>query len=242
MTKYEEVYEQIKERILDKTFPPKSYLPSEESLAISYQVSRETLRKSLQMLASEGYIQKVAKKGNMVLPADQFTLSATLLSNFKEFTQSQGESFDTETRVYKFEAEAASPSFLKAELMRPSGTPMYAISRQRILNGESVIIDKDFIVKSVIPGLTKEIAAQSIYDYIEKDLALSIGYAKREIKVEPVTTEDQQFLDLSAADTHLVVVRSRAYLADSRFFQFTESRHRIDKFKILEFAKRRNSW
>ena len=36
----------------------------------------------------------------------------------------------------------------------------------------------------------------------------------------------------------VVVVKSYTYLEDRSLFQYTESRHRTDKFKFVDFARR----
>jgi GntR family transcriptional regulator, trehalose operon transcriptional repressor len=36
----------------------------------------------------------------------------------------------------------------------------------------------------------------------------------------------------------VVVIRSQVYLDDANLFQFTESRHRPDKFRFVDFARR----
>lgn len=38
--------------------------------------------------------------------------------------------------------------------------------------------------------------------------------------------------------THVVVVRNYVYLEDTTLFQYTESRHRLDKFQFVDFARR----
>ncbi|EIA20350.1 hypothetical protein KKC_07497 [Listeria fleischmannii subsp. coloradonensis] len=35
-------------------------------------------------------------------------------------------------------------------------------------------------------------------------------------------------------DTHIVVVRSAVFLKDTRLFQYTESRHRLDRFRFID--------
>ena len=37
---------------------------------------------------------------------------------------------------------------------------------------------------------------------------------------------------------HIVVVRNFVYLDDASLFQYTESRHRLDKFRFVDFARR----
>ena len=57
------------------------------------------------------------------------------------------------------------------------------------------------------------------------------------ILISPIDNRDKILLDLGK-DQHVVTVRSQIYLADGRQFQFTESRHKLDKFHFVDYAKR----
>ena len=107
-----------------------------------------------------------------------------------------------------------------------------------MVDGVASVLDIDYLDRELIPGLTKEIAQQSIYQYIEEDLKLQIGDAKKEILISPIDNLDKILLDLGK-DQHVVTVRSQVYLADGRQFQFTESRHKLDKFHFVDYAERR---
>ena len=55
--------------------------------------------------------------------------------------------------------------------------------------------------------------------------------------IRVATEEDKKYLDMKSFDM-VVVVRSYTYLDDTSLFQYTESRHRPDKFKFVDFARR----
>ena len=61
---------------------------------------------------------------------------------------------------------------------------------------------------------------------------------KKEILISPIDNRDKILLDLGK-DQHVVTVRSQVYLADGRQCQFTESRHKLDKFHFVDYAERR---
>ena len=61
---------------------------------------------------------------------------------------------------------------------------------------------------------------------------------KKEILISPIDNRDKILLDLGK-DQHVVSVRSQVHLADGRQFQFTESRHKLDKFHFVDFVERR---
>ena len=87
-------------------------------------------------------------------------------------------------------------------------------------------------------GLTKEIAEKSIYEYIEEKLNIKIGFASKIIQVETATTRDKLNLDMKFYD-FVVVVKNYVYLSDGTQFEYTESRHRPDRFIFSDFARRR---
>ncbi|HSH36153.1 UTRA domain-containing protein, partial [Schnuerera sp.] len=96
----------------------------------------------------------------------------------------------------------------------------------------------DYFNNRYVPSLTKKVCESSIYEYLENDLGLTIGFAKKEITVQQVSNEDKKYLDLEDYNM-VVVVKSYTYLDDMSLFQYTESRHRPDKFRFVDFARRK---
>ena len=92
-------------------------------------------------------------------------------------------------------------------------------------------------LKDVVPGLTKEIAETSIYDYIENTLGMSIITSKRLMTVERVTEIDTKYMDLNDYNC-LAVVSSQTYNSNGIMFEFTQSRHRPDYFSFQDTAIR----
>ena len=62
MNKYEKVYNDIKEKIINNTIKTGEFLKKEDDLAKDYNFSKLTVRKALSMLEAEGYIQKIKGK------------------------------------------------------------------------------------------------------------------------------------------------------------------------------------
>ena len=50
MKKYQQIYQILKEQILEEKYLVGDFLPSENDLKEHYQVSRDTIRKSLKLL------------------------------------------------------------------------------------------------------------------------------------------------------------------------------------------------
>ncbi|WP_090994090.1 trehalose operon repressor [Paenibacillus sp. OK003] len=233
--KFIRIYEDIAARIRTGEIEAGTLLPSELDLSESYQTSRETIRKALKMLSEEGYIQKIQGKGSIVLDIRKIDFPISGLVSFKELAKKMGHRAKTYVKV--FEEKKVDQALFK-KINFGLNEKVWEIRRVRKVDGEHVILDKDHISQRLIPGLSKEICNDSIFQYIEEELGLTISFAKKEILVEEPTAEDRELLDLEGFH-NVVVVRSQVYLEDASQFQFTEARHRPDKFRFVDFARRR---
>ncbi|SFP28533.1 GntR family transcriptional regulator, trehalose operon transcriptional repressor [Halolactibacillus halophilus] len=235
--KYLVIYQDLLEQIEDDIHPVDSYLPSENELKAQYQTSRETVRKALTLLSQNGYIQKVRGKGSVVLPQNKFDFPVSGLVSFKELRDKLGE--DNKTHVLALETRLPSRHIKKQLLIDDDdmSTLVTKVIRAREINGEKVILDKDYFLAEKISGLTAQVAQDSIYQHLEGTLGLSISFAKKEITVEDPTEEDRDSLDLDGFH-NIVVIKNYVYLDNATLFQYTESRHRPDRFRFVDFARR----
>ena len=58
MTKYQKIYQDLLEKIKQGEIKAHTLLPSENELMKIYDASRDTVRKALNLLLNDGYIQK----------------------------------------------------------------------------------------------------------------------------------------------------------------------------------------
>lgn len=237
MNKFKEIFLDLEEKIVNHEYPPHTLLPSENQLIKIYGVSRETIRKALNLLTNAGYIHKKQGKGSIVLDMNRFDFPISGLTSYKELQNTQR--IPSETIVVELKKIATSKELSKLTEW-PVASEVWKLVRQRKIDEEVVILDKDYLICSIVEELPKEKAEDSIYEYFENELDLSIAYAQKEISVEPVTKEMKELMDLHG-DQHVVSVKSLVYLEDTRCFEYTESIHRLDKFRFVEFARRRKS-
>jgi GntR family transcriptional regulator, trehalose operon transcriptional repressor len=232
--KYLVIYDELARKIQEGEYPARTILPSENELTETYQTSRETIRKALNLLAQKGLIQKIRGKGSIVLDLKKLQFPISGLVSFKELAGQMGSK--AETAVEKFTHGLPDEEIVK-QLNVNKEEPIWSVTRVRKIDGEKVILDKDHLVEKYVPGLTKEVCAQSIFDYIEGQLGRKISFAKKEFTVEEPSKEDRIHLDMEGFHA-IVVVKNYIYFDDATLFQFTESRHRPDKFRFVDFARR----
>ncbi|MDC3413263.1 trehalose operon repressor [Aquibacillus sp. 3ASR75-11] len=232
--KYDLIYQELVEKIQSGILSNGDKLPSENELAEEYETSRETIRKALHLLSQNGFIQKVRGKGSLVLDRNKFEFPVSGLVSFKELSSRLGQNVRTKVHeLILFQPESSVKNMLHCS----DETMIWKVTRTRKIDGENIILDKELIREDIIPGLTKSICEHSIYAYIEQELKKDISFAKKEIVVEKVSEEDREFLDLQGHE-QVVVIRSFVYMSDATVFQYTESRHRPDKFRFVDFARR----
>lgn len=235
MAKYRQIYERLAERMRTGEYEADSKLPSETELMHEHDASRGTVRKALDLLQEHGYVRKHHGKGVFVLRREQIEFQFNGIVSFSEVYASMlGRSITT--TVASFE-EIEAPGWLAARMNLAPGTVLYRIERIRTFDGEAVILDINYLVKELVPGLTREIASRSIYEYIEHELGLHISYAKRKIAAEDVTELDHLRLDLQDYK-YVIVITNDTFLYEGRQFEYTESRHRLDKFQFSDVARR----
>ena len=236
MKKYQEIFNDLQEKILNGSYLAGVLLPTEKELQDQYQVSRDTVRKALRLLTEKGLIQKVQGRGSQVLKQELLNFPVSGLTSYKELVDSLG--LNSQTRVISLDMMTVDEQ-TALQTGFPEGSQVWKVLRTRSIDGVVSVLDLDYLAKDCVPNLTQEIAQTSIYAYLEEDLGLDISYAQKEITIQASTERERLLMDNQ--DDYLVLIRSRVYLGDTRQFQYTESRHKIDKFQFVDFARRKHS-
>ncbi|MEG3311771.1 trehalose operon repressor [Streptococcus sp. SS-4456] len=236
MKKYQEIYYDLKEKIRTNLYPAETPLPTELQLQEIYGVSRDTVRKALAMLTEGGLIQKVQGRGSMVLKQEILNFPVSGLTSYQELTNSL--QLSSQTQVVSLEQVTVNSSLASLTGFEPY-SKVWKVVRTRSIDGKISVVDTDYLAEELVPALTVAIAEKSIYEYLEGQLGLDIAYAQKEITVEPTSREERDLMQCQ--DDYLVLIKSRVYLGDTRQFQYTESKHKIDKFRFVDFARRKHS-
>lgn len=239
-TIYEKIYKDLKQKIENNVFSYQELLPSENTLIQTYGCSRNTLRRAVSLLVTDGYVQTMQGKGvrNIYQPVAQTAFTIGEIESFRESAARNGH--QPFTRVLLFtefavdEKQAQYTGF-------PVGADIYYIQRLHYLDDIPLILNHNYFLKKAIPGLTKKIAENSIYQYLEQVLHMTIVNSKRIMTVEKMTQIDEKYLKMNADDYNcMAVVSSQTYNSDGIMFEYTQSRHRPDYFRFYDNAVRKS--
>ena len=236
MAKYEEIYSALRTGIERGTYPFLSFLPSENSLADEFGISRNTVRKALQYLASQGYVQAMQGKGIQIIFRRHRT-SHFLLAGIESLAEA-GRRLGIEVRTRLLDSSTVT---VDADLAQRSGLPegasAIALKRLRSLDGRHAIVDHNMFLAEVVPRVPREAAESSIYAYLENELGVSIVSSSRLATIEPADEEDLHYLDLGGQNC-VGVVESFSFDSSGVPFEYTRSRHAARTFSFISIAQR----
>lgn len=238
-SKYEDIYRNLKQKIESNEFASQELLPSENSLIQIYDCSRNTVRRALSRLVADGYVQTIQGKGvrNIYQPAEKAAFTIGEIESFRESALRNGQK--AETKVVLF-LEMTADEKISRRSGFPTGSELYYLQRVHYLDDRPLILNHNYFLKEAVPGLTKEIAESSIYNYLENQLHMTIVNSRRIMTVEKITEIDEKYLELNAEDYNcMAVVTSYTYNSQGVMFEFTQSRHRPDYFRFQDNAVRR---
>ena len=236
-SKYLNIYQNLKTKIETGEYEFQELLPSENQLILTYNCSRNTIRRAIGTLVTDGYVQTMQGKGvrNIFQPTLQTSFTIGGIESFKESAVRNHQIPKTEVLCF---AEIIADKKVSTKTGFAVGAELYYLQRLHYLDGKALILNHNYFLKDVVTNLTKEIAETSIYEYLENELHVSIVTSKRMMTVEKMTEIDEKYLNLGDYNC-LAVVSSQTYNSDGIMFEYTQSRHRPDYFCFRDNATRR---
>lgn len=230
-TKYEMVINILEKEILEGKYDLNKKLPTEEELMKRLNVSKNTIRKAIEILVNKGYIYRV--QGSGVFLREFSRLGCVNMKEMNGLTK-QYSNEKLESKVLNFSlinADEELASRMKCEV----NTKVYYVKRVRYMNGEPLQIEESYYNKDVIPYLNEEICSSSIFNYIRNDLKLKIGFADRVISCERLNEEEAQLLNLNKDDP-VLILNNTIFLNSGVVFDVSTEKYNYTKMKIISLT------
>lgn len=201
MTLYDQIKDDLLSKIKDGTYPEGRTIPSELELAEMYGVSRPTIRQALQILVSDGYLEKRRRRGTVVTKpkvSQSFTMS---ISSFEDAMRLAGRLPKTKALVFKRERANAEVE-KRLELTR--GQDVFKLVRLRYADDLPNVFVESYIPCTLYPGLDS-------FDFNESSLYAAMDTcgnpvmtARRRLEVIKADGAAAALLDVEAGDPLLL--------------------------------------
>ena len=219
---YEGIYREIRSRIINGTYAFQEMLPTEAELTAEFGCTRNTVRRALSMLADQMFVQPIHGKGVRVI----WLKGETDMLGALEEVESFGEFAKRNNAVASTEVKSFEHLICTEQLSRRLGFKV----------GEE-LIRVVRVLASIAKGLTPEIAADSIYGYLEHKRGVKVMASRRTVSVELANDEDCSYLDLGKYNC-VAVMESQSYTSDGILFEVTHARTHPEIFHYRVNSKR----
>jgi len=201
--KYLRVLNALRERIEDGTYGPGAALPSENTLANEFRVSRPTVLKALGILRQDGWIESQQGRGHFVRgrPPSGRT-SPAFARNALDLDES------AEVRLL-FVGPILAPPRIAAVLDLAEGTPVYQRRRLTTASGGPVDLVDTYVPVEIAVGsdITKPgLIDVGLLDHIERRKGIRGDYVRQWLTARRPTDEEAKLLDIDRAEPVLSIL------------------------------------
>jgi GntR family transcriptional regulator len=215
---YIQIEEDIRRRIETGEWLAGTRLPSEQQLCDLYRVSRITVRQAVRNLADRGVLALSRGRGTFVRDMT-LTAGARGLTSFTQEMQLLGRRGGS--RVLSLGLAAAEERVAR-ELKIPVGRTIVILRRLRLADGQPLGLQTAHLPADLVPGLeTLDFSRGSLYDVLREHYGLVPREAVETFRVERVSGEEAELLDLRRGECAFAV--SRITSGEDGPFEFTSS-------------------
>jgi GntR family transcriptional regulator len=224
---YKDVYSKLKSLITAGEYTAGDFLPTEDKLEDIYGVSRTTIRKSIEKLVSEGYIEVKQGRGTRVLDY-QYTQNLNRITSVSDTLRQKG--YEVTIKDIYIDIVAASKHAAKM-LGVSEKADLYRI--QRVLSADNVpaAILLNYISTGIVPGLDEKTGKISrLYRFLESEYEIFVDSSKDTISAKNADFVESQMLNIKAG-TALLEIHRVTYQA-GRAITFDISTMRADRYQF----------
>jgi GntR family transcriptional regulator len=191
---YKQVYDVLVRRIAEGAWGPAEALPSEQALAAELKVSQGTVRKALDVLASENLVQRHQGKGTFVA---EHTQEHALFRFFRlARPNTDGERVTPESTPARCKRRVATAAEVN-RLHLTKGARVIEIKRVRLIDRAPLLSEKIIVPLKLFPELDHQDALpNTLYSLYQSVYGVNIVSAKEEVSAVLANKQDEKELSV----------------------------------------------
>ena len=230
---YIKIYDKLKSAIKGGTYPPGSFLPTEQELETLYQVSRTTIRKAVKLLSDEGILSVRQGCGTMVMDI-RTTQNYNQVTSVTESLRKRG--YDVTTGSMMIDVIPASRD-IAADLFIPEGTPVARIQRLQLADGRPVTLMENYIEYAKVPGIEQHSGHfVALYQFLEETYGLIIDATRDRISAKSADFLEARVLEIEPKTALLALTTCASLAASTR--QRSQEKEGANNMCLTELAKK----
>ncbi|BBM17811.1 MULTISPECIES: GntR family transcriptional regulator [Enterococcus] len=175
---YYQLYDRLFQKIINGTYAIGECIPSESELMKTYQVSRATARRSMEMLANDGFVKKQRGLGTVVIS----THPKHSPQNVAKYTRKKRlEDVIAKKKVIEFGVIRAPIDVSEALKLKPD-TEVICLNRVRYGDTEPYYLEINYFEKDYVPEmLNRNFSEESLRVFLDKTYNIQWSYASQQI-------------------------------------------------------------
>ncbi|TCI45742.1 GntR family transcriptional regulator [Exiguobacterium sp. SH3S2] len=197
--KYQQIAAEIEQYINQHDLKQGDKLPVLEQLMSQYAVSKSTVTKALELLERRGVVFQLRGSGIFVRRHNR--------PGYMSLFSTQGFKSNLGDRILTsdvLDVSVTKPDETVAQNLGIDVTDdVYHVERVRFVDGEVLCHEESYYVKQIVPYLNREIVADSIFDYVQSALSVTIGFSDMYMQVGRLNATEAGYLGLQADDPTL---------------------------------------
>ncbi len=234
---YAQVESILAASIADGTFPPGSRLPNEEELVERYNVSRTTIRQTIQNLVRRGLIEIRRGKGTFVLQP-KITQELTELSGFVEDMQSLGR--QPTARLLDKRIVPAGDSVAR-QLAIATGTQVVRIQRVRLADDVPLSFDETYLPREIGEKIIEnDLETEPIFTLLEQKYNMPLVEAEYRLEAVSADATVARGLGIGAGSPIFLIERT-SYIAGHQPIDYEKLFYRGDHIRFVTRLTRRGA-
>jgi GntR family transcriptional regulator len=228
----------IRREIRSGAWPAHYRLAAEPDLAVSYRVSRGTLRRALRTLIEEGLLVQVRGRGTFVVsPTLEQTIGQELLS-LSEGLAREGVASD---KTVLSQVVETPPEGIAGLLGLTARETALHLRRVIAIGGTPVAYLSNWVRLDACPGIEQhDFREDSLFGVLEQEYRLQIAVGRRTFEAQAATGEPADLLQVREG-APVLYLEQVTYLDDGRQIEYSDVWIRGDRLKLTSLLTRPRS-
>lgn len=227
---YYQIANQLRLAIQGGQLSPGMSLPSERELSSLLDVSRDTVRRAIRDLISEGYCYNEVGKGTIVshprTPINIVTPVGTTDFVGKLGLNLWSKVISLQIKNY----EQIEPQIIQK--MGSKNDRLLVLKRVRYINNKPGFYEESYLPVRRYPGLEHESFEGSLYKILDNRYDVRPSYAKAEIQTKLADIYDLKLLDVPLSHA-LLIKEAAVFTEDDQIMEFIRSVYPSDRFVFV---------
>lgn len=220
-----QLYNEFKKNIDNKLWEKGMKLPTEHELVVQYNVSRHTIRKALDKLEQDEYINRIAGKGTFVNSKSRYKL--TSLEGFSEQMRTMG--LEPSSKIIDTNLEIPSDAAGR-HLNLKSNEKAFKIERLRLADNSPMCYEIAYISRDLCPDIDLLVDNNtSLYKLYEEHYNLDLNYGDLFLEAEICPKKFLDYLKIPE-DSAVLKMQCIVYVDNKTPLYFVESYYIGDKY------------